>query len=103
LIEDLPRCHFKLIPPRQDKTPNWSIAVEPTSDNTLIELRELLEKKIAQKELKKIERDIECGRFAKPVGPTFNDAALKYLKLGKDNRFIDKLVGLLWVDVVIFN
>lgn len=82
---------LKLKPPRANKTPNWSIRgtylgqyVDTTAGTA--------DKKIAQKELKKIERDIECGRYAKPVGPTFNDAALKYLKLGKDNRFIDKLV-----------
>lgn len=80
---------LKLYPPR--KSPNWTIRgtylgqyVERTAGTT--------EKKIAQKELKRIEHEIECGRFAKPSGPTFNDAALKYLKLGKDNRFIDKLV-----------
>ena len=82
---------LKLIPPRKGKTPNWSIRgtylgqyVERTAGTP--------EKKIAQRELKKLEADIECGRYAKPTGPTFNDAALKYLRLGKDNRFIDKLV-----------
>lgn len=80
---------LKLYPPRKSK--NWSIRgtylnvyVDRTSGTP--------DKKLAQKELKKIEFDIECGRYAKPAGPTFAEAALKYIKLGKDNRFISNLV-----------
>jgi integrase len=82
---------LKLVPPRKDKSPNWSIrgtylgeCVNRTAGTA--------DKKTAQRELKRIEEEIERGRYAKPTGPTFADAALKYLKLGKDQRFIAKLV-----------
>lgn len=82
---------IKLYPPRQGKSSNWSIRgtylgerVNRTAGTS--------DKKIANRELKRIEAEIERGRFAKPTGPTFADAALKYIKLGKDTRFIDKLV-----------
>jgi integrase len=45
----------------------------------------------ARKVLKKIEDDIERGLFQKPVGPTFADAAFRYVRDGHEDRFIEKL------------
>ena len=49
----------------------------------------------AKKIVKQIERDIERGRFQEPVktGPTFADAAYRYVRDGHDQRFIHQLAG----------
>jgi integrase len=42
---------------------------------------------LAKKELKRLEKEIEAGRFEKGKGPTFADALVAYLKDGHSRRF----------------
>ncbi len=48
--------------------------------------------KLAKRVIKSWEEDIERGRFAKAVGPTFGAAVARYIKAGGDKRFVAKLV-----------
>lgn len=50
---------------------------------------------VAQKMLKKVEREIERGVFQTPLKKTlgFAEAAFRYIRDGHDKRFIQKLVG----------
>jgi integrase len=47
---------------------------------------------LAQKELAKIRREIEDGRYAAPSEPTFLTAAVAYMKAGGERRPIKKLL-----------
>src|SRR5689334_11288316 len=81
---------LKLVPPRQGKSPNWTIRgtylgarIDRTSGTA--------DKRLAAKRLAQIQREIECAAFARPGEPTFAGAALKYIDSGGDDRFILKL------------
>jgi integrase len=81
---------LKLVPPRQGKSPNWTIRgtylkhhIDRTTGTP--------DKKLAAKILAQVQREIECGAFARPDEPTFAGAALKYLDRGGEGRFILKL------------
>lgn len=47
---------------------------------------------LANKVLKKYESEIERNCFKKPVGPTFAEAVVRYLRDGRDKRFVDRLL-----------
>jgi len=81
---------LKLYPPRKDKSPNWSIRGVYLGER-INRTTGVTDKKTAAKVLASIKEQIECGAFSKPTGPTFADAALKYIKSGKDDRFVYKL------------
>jgi len=83
---------FKLIPPRQGKSPNWTIRgtylgvrVNQTAGTA--------DKRLAARKLAQMQGEVECGVFAKPGAPTFAGAALKYLEGGGEERFILKLAA----------
>lgn len=82
---------LKLHPPRAGKSKNYSVRgtylgkyVDRTTGSP--------DKATARKALKKIERDIEQGKFADRGGPTFASAALAYLNAGGDDRFLQPLI-----------
>lgn len=82
---------LKLIPPRAGASPYWRVRgsyLGVTVDRST----KATGRTIAGKILKEIEREIECGRFAKPAGPTFGEAVVRYLRDGRDPRFINRLL-----------
>lgn len=84
---------LKLIPPRKDKTSkNYYIRgtylgkfIDQSSGSS--------ERKIALQELRRIEGEIERGRFHKTPELTFEDAVTTYVNAGGDPRWIDPLLG----------
>lgn len=81
---------LKLIPPREGKSPNYSIrgtylgkSVDRTSGTP--------DRATAKQALKAIERDIERGSFSDKPKVTFASAALAYLKAGGEDRFLRPL------------
>jgi integrase len=92
---------LKLVPPRQGKSPNYSIRgtylriyVDRTAGTP--------EKRAAQKILDTIKRQIELGEYQQPAAEpvadkharTFADAALAYLKAGGDATFLSPIIEL---------
>ncbi len=82
---------IKLIPPRKGFSPCFygrgtylGVFVNKTTGVTGAQL--------AKRIIKGWEDEIERGRFAKAVGPTFSAAAVRYMEAGGDKRFIAKLV-----------
>lgn len=82
---------LKLIPPRPGGSPYFrvrgtylGIYVDRSTKAAV--------RSVAAKVLKHVEGEIERGRFAKPKGPTFADAVIRYLREGKDARFVDRLL-----------
>jgi integrase len=82
---------LKLIPPRQGKSPHWTVrgTYLGRSVNRSTKTRK---RAVAVKVLKAIERDIESGRFSQPGEPTFAHAALAYMKAGGERTYIGKLL-----------
>ena len=81
---------LRLVPPRTGLSPNWRIrgtykriSIDQTSGTSI--------KANAQRELKKIERDIDDGRHVTKGEPTFADAALAYVDATGQERFIGRL------------
>ncbi len=85
---------LKLKPPRPGKSPNWSIRgtyLGVYVDRTTGTPNEAT----AKAELVRLKRDIERGRHAEPVPveakePTFEQAALAYLKAGGDGTYLGR-------------
>lgn len=50
------------------------------------------ERAVARQVAEKIEHDIECGRFAEPGEPTFEVAAVNYMRAGGDRRPMGPLI-----------
>lgn len=78
---------IKLVPPRGGKSPNWTIRgthlgvrVDQTSGTS--------DKRTAAKALAKVKDEIERGAFSRPGAPTFVSAALRYIELGGERRFV---------------
>ncbi len=81
---------LNLVPPRQGKSPNWTIR------GTYLGIRVNCtagtpDKRLAGRKLAQIRDEIERGAFSKPGAPTFASAALKYIEGGGEERFILKL------------
>ena len=81
---------LKLVPPRQGKSPNWTVrgtylgvGVDQTAGTP--------DKKLAAKKLSQIKDDIERGAFSRPGAPTFANAALRYVEGGGEERFVLRL------------
>jgi integrase len=82
---------IKLVPPRAGASPYFrargtylGVAVDRSTKAS--------SRTVAAKVVKEIEREIECGRFAKASGTTFGDAVVRYLRDGRDLRFISRLL-----------
>lgn len=78
---------IKLVPPRAGKSPNWTlrgthlgVRVDQTTGTS--------DKRTATKALAKVKDDIERGAFSRPGAPTFVSAALRYIELGGERRFV---------------
>lgn len=76
---------LKLVPPRKGKSPNYTVRgtylrqyVDQSTGTG--------EVRVAKKVLERIKRQIETGAFSKPTGPTFADAALRYMEAGGERR-----------------
>lgn len=81
---------LKLVPPREGKSPHYTI--RGTYLRVSVNQSSGVSKRaLAQKELQKIERDIESGRWD-DNGPTFATAALKYMKGGGEKTYLTKLL-----------
>jgi len=81
---------LRLIPPRNGKSPNWTIrgtylgtAIDRTAGTP--------QRKLAARGLAKLKADIEAGRLAPTGAPTFASAALSYVKAGGSTRFLSPL------------
>jgi integrase len=81
---------LRLIPPRDGKSPNWSIrgthlgtAIDRTAGTP--------SRKLAARILAKLKDDIEAGLLAPAGAPTFASAALSYVKAGGSKRFLHPL------------
>lgn len=78
---------IKLVPPRPGKSPNWTI--RGTYLNVRVDQTTgVADKRTATKALAKVKDDIERGAFSKPGAPTFVSAAIKYVELGGEKRFV---------------
>lgn len=82
---------LKLYPPRPGKTPNWSIR------GTYLGVRVdrsagTSRKPVALRELRRIEQQIEAGRYDPAPEKTFADAVCSYVKKGGDPRFLGPLL-----------
>jgi integrase len=81
---------LKLKPPRQGKTPYWSVRgtyLKVHVDRTT----GVPDEATAAKVLRAIKAEIESGAFSKRSEPNFASAALAYVKAGGERRFILKL------------
>lgn len=87
---------LKLVPPREGKSPNWSIR------GTYLGIRVdrsggSHRRSVAAGQLRKIEQQIERGEFpekpAQPSGPTFIGAAVAYLKANPQTRQRARNIG----------
>lgn len=81
---------LKLVPPREGKSPNWSIRgtylgvrVDRTTGTA--------ERRKASLALAAIRLSIESGTFIRPGAATFANASLRYLDSGGEDRFILRL------------
>lgn len=82
---------LKLIPPREGKTPYWS--VRGTYLGRYVDRSTKARKRTAARQiLQKWEREIERGEFRVKGELTFADAALSYMQAGGERRFIIKLL-----------
>ncbi|MGA7809661.1 hypothetical protein [Bradyrhizobium sp.] len=87
---------LKLYPPREGKTPNWTI--RGTYLHVFVDRSAGTPKKsVAQAELTKLENAIERGDYPpKPkqaAQPTFLSAAVAYMKAGRSRRYVGKLIA----------
>jgi integrase len=81
---------LKLVAPRQGRSQNYR--VRGTHYGTKIDASAgTADRKVADKERQRIEREIESGRFAAAAGPDFMSAAISYLEAGGEARFVAPL------------
>jgi integrase len=82
---------LKLVPPRQDNSPYWTI--RGTYLGRYVNRSTKARKRaLAATVLKQFERDIESGRLAERGEPTFASAALAYMKAGGERTYVRKLL-----------
>lgn len=82
---------LKLVPPRKGKSPNYTVRgtylkryVEQSTGTGEI--------RIARKVLARIKGEIERGEFDRPTGPTFTEAAVRYMEAGGEGRYMAPLL-----------
>lgn len=81
---------LKLVPPRIGKTPFWS--VRGTHLGVYLDRSTKTgSRATAGRILARWKAEIECGATAKPGEPTFLDAAVKYMALRGDDRFLEPI------------
>src|SRR5262245_41741091 len=82
---------IKLVPPREGKSPNWT--VRGTYLGQSVDRSTPTTKRVAALQvLKQIERQIERGEFSQCGDPTFATAAAGYLKAGGERTYLKKLL-----------
>lgn len=82
---------LKLVPPQEGRSPNWRI--RGTYLGTYVDRSAgTARKELAAKELARLRVEIECGRYAPTSGPTFLEAARLYLRSGKRDPHLKKLM-----------
>lgn len=82
---------LKLIPPRQGKTPFWS--VKGTYIGIAVDRSTKTGKRaVAARIMSRWEQDIERGSYAVPGEPTFASAAASYMKAGGERKYLRKLL-----------
>lgn len=82
---------LKLIPPREGKSPNWTI--RGTYLGRYVERSTGTGKRaIAVQALKEVERKIESGQFSHRNEPTFAAAAAKYMRAGGERAYMKPLL-----------
>lgn len=82
---------LKLVPPRGGRSPNITIR------GTYLGVRVNRsagtgDRRLAQQIRRKIQDDIESGELSSRAGPTFDAAALAYMKAGGERRYMAKLL-----------
>lgn len=86
---------LKLIPPRETKSPNWTIRGSYLGVPVDRSAR-TPKKTVAQSELNKLEKSIERGEYPpkpkQPDAPTFLSAAVAYMKAGGSRRHMKTLI-----------
>lgn len=82
---------LKLFPPREGKTPYWTIRGSHFGTNVNRSSKTADRKKAGQVK-KRIEQEIECGEFSAPSGPTFASAVINYVQAGHPERHLRPLV-----------
>ena len=81
---------LRIVPPREGRSQNYR--VRGTHLGTKIDASaRTADKKLAEKERRRIESEIESGRFAERAGPDFLTAAISYLEAGGEARFVAPL------------
>lgn len=82
---------LKLKPPREGKTPYWS--VRGTHLGVFVDRStKLTDRRKAEKLRQKWKAEIERGEFAQRGSPTFLSASVGYLKAGGDGRFLGPII-----------
>lgn len=82
---------LKLIPPRKDRSPNWTI--RGTYLGRYVDRSSRASKRaVAYQILKQIERAIERGEFSERGEPTFAGAATRYMKAGGERTYMTTLL-----------
>jgi integrase len=82
---------LKLYPPREGKTPYWSVRgryIGVKVDRST----KTGKRAVAARLMSKWEREIECGAYAVPGEPTFASAAASYMKAGGERKYLRKLL-----------
>lgn len=82
---------LKLHPPRGAKNPSYTIRGTYLGVSVYRSAR-TADRATAKKELRRIEREIERGRYAQGAQPTFAGAVVTYLQAGGDDRFVKPLL-----------
>lgn len=83
---------LKLVPPRKDKTPYWS--VRGTYLGQCVDRSTKARKRsVAAKFLRQWEQEIERGEFSVPGETDFASAAISYMKGGGERRYLTPLIN----------
>jgi integrase len=82
---------LKLVEPRAGASKYWRVRGTYLGVS-VNRSTQAVSRSVAAKVLKEYETEIERGRFAKKIGPTFAEAGVRYLREGKDPRFVDRLL-----------
>jgi integrase len=83
---------LRLIPPRKDRSPNWTIRGTHLGVNVNRRSTGTSDRRLALKALKRAEREIEDGTFVEPGAATFASAAVSYMKAGGERTYLKKLL-----------
>lgn len=82
---------LKLIPPRQGRSPHYR--VRGTHLGVYLDRSAKTgDRRIAQQQLRRREREIEAGIIVRPSGATFAGAALAYLQSGHERTYLPPLL-----------